>query len=223
MKKNINIIIMGPQGSGKGTQGRLLAEKYDLQIFETGSVLREIASQDTEIGKKIDEIINKKGEFVPWDLMKKEVFDWGVEKLDKERGIIFDGTPRIFKEIGYWNEKLSVLKRKIDYIFYINISEKESVRRLSNRKLCRENSHPLIIGKDLSENDLKCPICGSEVYRREDDTPEKILNRLKWNKENMQPVFDYYNDKKMIIEIKGEQSINDISKEILSHIEKNNL
>ena len=209
---------MGPQGSGKGTQARMLAEKFDLQIFETGSVLREIASQDTEVGRKIDEIINKKGQFVPWDLMKKEVFDWGVEKLDKNRGIIFDGTPRIIKEIEYWNEKLPILNKKINYIFYIDISKKESVKRISSRKLCKENNHPLIIGKDLSEEETKCPICGSKVYRREDDTPEKVLNRLKWTKELLSPVIKYYENKDMLIKINGEQDAEKVFEEIVGYI-----
>ena len=215
MKKNINIIIMGPQGSGKGTQARMLAERFDLQIFETGSVLREIASQDTEVGKKIDEIINKKGQFVPWDLMKKEVFDWGVERLDKSRGIIFDGTPRIIKEIEYWDEKLN---RKIDYVFCVDISKEESVKRLSVRKQCRENKHLLIVGKDLKEEDTKCPICRSEVFRREDDTPEKILKRLEWNKELLSPVIKYYESKNMLIKINGEQGVEDVFEEIVSYV-----
>ena len=218
MKKNINIIIMGPQGSGKGTQARMLAEKFDLQIFETGSVLREIASQNTEVGRKIDEIINKKGQFVPWDLMKKEVFDWGVEKLDKNRGIIFDGTPRIMKEIEYWDEKLPILNRKIDYIFYVDISKEESIKRISSRKLCKENNHPLIVGKDLSEEEAKCPICGSEVYRREDDTPEKVLKRLEWTKELLSPVIEYYESKDILIKINGEQGAEKVFEEIISCI-----
>ena len=218
MKKNINIIIMGPQGSGKGTQARMLAEKFDMQIFETGSVLREIASQDTEVGRKIDEIINKKGQFVPWDLMKKEVFDWGVEKLDKNRGIIFDGTPRIIKEIEYWDEKLPILNRKIDYIFYVDISKEESIKRISSRKLCKENNHPLIVGKDLSEEEAKCPICGSEVYRREDDTPEKVLKRLEWTKELLSPVIEYYESKDILIKINGEQGAEKVFEEIVKHI-----
>ena len=218
MKKNINIIIMGPQGSGKGTQARMLAEEFDLQIFETGAVLREIASQDTEVGRKIDEIINKKGQFVPWDLMKKEVFDWGVEKLNRSRGIIFDGTPRILKEIKYWDKKLPEIEKKIDHVFYVDISKEESVKRLSVRKQCRENKHLLIVGKDLKEEDLKCPICGSEVFRREDDTPEKILNRLEWNKELLNPVIEYYEDKKMLIRINGEQGVGDVFEEIVGYV-----
>lgn len=209
---------MGPQGSGKGTQARMMAEEYNLQVFETGSVLREIANQDTEVGKKIDEIINKKGQFVPWDLMKREVFDWGVGKLDKNRGIIFDGTPRIIKEIEYWNEKLPILNRKIDYVFYVDISKEESIKRISSRKLCRKNGHPLIVGKDITEEETKCPICGSEVYRREDDVPKKVLNRLEWSEKLLSPVIEYYEKKNMLIEINGEQSIEDVFGEIVGHI-----
>lgn len=209
---------MGPQGSGKGTQIGLLAEKYDLQIFETGNILREIAKQDTEIGRIIDKIINKKGQFVPWHIMKKEIFDRRANKLDKNKGIIFDGTPRIMKEIEYWDEKLKELNRKIDYVFYIDISREESIKRLSSRKLCKENGHLLIVGKDISEEDKKCPICGSEVYRREDDAPEKVIKRLEWNEKNMKPVIEYYDKKKMIIRINGEQPVEKIHREILGYI-----
>jgi adenylate kinase len=217
MKKNINIIIMGPQGSGKGTQARLLARKYDLQIFETGNVLRSIAKQNTKLGKKIDEIINKKGQFVPWELLRK-VIDQQTKNFDKSKGIIFDGTPRRIEEVKYWENKLKQINRKINYIFYISISEEESVKRLSSRKLCKENEHPLIVGKDIKEEDTKCPICGSEIYRREDDTPEKIANRLKWSRRLLDPVIKYYKNKGMLTKINGKQSIEEVHKEIVNYI-----
>ncbi|MDF1497820.1 MAG: nucleoside monophosphate kinase [Patescibacteria group bacterium] len=218
MKKNINIIIMGPQGSGKGTQARLLAEKFDLQIFETGTILRALAKEDSEIGRKLDYIMHVKGDIVPWDFMKEKILRQKIDQLDKDRGIIFDGTPRILDEAEFWNAKLPSVGRKIDYIFCIDIPKEESVKRISSRKLCKENSHPLIVGKDLSEEETKCPICGSEVYRREDDTPEKVLNRLQWNEKNMKPVIEYYDKKGMIIRIDGKKTIKEIQNEILSYI-----
>ena len=209
---------MGPQGSGKGTQARMLAKEFDLQIFETGAVLRELAKKDTEIGRKINEIINIKGDIVPWDFMKEQILGQKLDELSANRGIIFDGTPRILEEAEFWEKKLKEVSRKIDYIFYINVSKEESVKRISVRKLCKKNAHPLIVGKDLSEEEIKCPICGSEVYRREDDTPEKVLKRLEWNEENMKPVIEYYDNKKMITGIDGERSIENINKEITSYI-----
>ena len=210
---------MGPQGSGKGTQARMLAEKYDLQIFETGDILRSIAKQDTEVGRKINEIINVKGDIVPWNFMKEKILNQKLSELDEDRGIVFDGTPRIMEEAEYWNKKLKEVNRKIDYVFYVNISKEESVKRISSRKLCRKNGHPLIVGKDIKEKDTKCPICGSEVYRREDDMLEKVLNRLEWNEKLLSPVIEYYKSKNMLIEINGEQSVKEVFEEIISYIE----
>ena len=219
MKKNINIIIMGPQGSGKGTQARMLAKKFDLQIFETGSVLRKIAKEDTEIGRKINEIMHVKGNIIPWDIMKEKILGRKLDELDENKGIIFDGTPRIIEEVEFWNKKLEEVDRKIDHVFYINLSKEESVKRLSLRKLCRKNNHPLIVGKDIKEEDTKCPVCGSEVYRREDDTPKKILKRLQWSKELIAPVVEYYKNKGMLIKINGDNTIELVYQEILGKME----
>lgn len=208
---------MGPQGSGKGTQARLLANKFDLQVFEMGLILRDIALGDTKIGKKIDKIINKKGQFVPWDIVK-EAIEHAISKFDKNRGIVFDGTPRRMEEIEYWEKKFKELKRVLSYVFYIDLSQEESIKRLSSRKLCKKNGHPLIIGIDIKEEDTKCPICKSEVYKREDDTPEKILKRLKWNEELLRPVIDYYKKREMLIEINGKQLIENVYGEIINHI-----
>lgn len=221
MNKNINIIIMGPQGSGKGTQIRLLVDKYGLQPIEVGNILREIATKDTPVGREVDEVINKRGEMVSWELLEK-VLNEKVSALEANGGIIFDGTPRRMEEVEYWNKKLPEMRRKIDFIFYIDVSKEETIKRISSRKLCRANGHPLIVGKDISEEDKKCPICGSEVYRRDDDTPEKVLKRLSWNEEKLKPVVEYYDKKGMIIRINGERSIGAIHEEIMDIIEKNN-
>ena len=209
---------MGPQGSGKGTQVRMLAEKFGLQIFETGSILREIASGDTEIGREINDIINVKGDIVPWGLMKEKILGQKVDEFDKDRGIIFDGTPRILEETEFWEKKFKEVNRKIDYVFYLKVPKEESIKRLSMRKLCRKNNHPLIVGKDLKEEDTECPICGSEVYRREDDTPEKILKRLQWSEELIVPVIEYYKNKGLLMDIDGNNTIEVVNQEILGKI-----
>jgi adenylate kinase len=219
MKKNINVIIMGPQGSGKGTQIRLLIEKYGLQPIEVGNILREMATKDTPVGREVDEVINKRGELVSWDLLNK-VLDEKVAAMDPEKGLIFDGTPRRMEEVEYWDKKFAEIGRKIDHIFYIDVSREESLKRISSRKLCRPNGHPLIVGKDITEDDKVCPICKGEIYRRDDDTPEKVAKRLSWNEEKMKPVVEYYEKKGMIMRVAGENSIEKIHQEIVSHIEK---
>lgn len=218
-QKKLNIVIMGSQGSGKGTQAKLLIDEYDLQHLETGAILRRIAKEDTKLGNMIDTIINKNGEFVPWSIVR-EILDEAMDSFDKEKGIIFDGTPRRIEEVHYWEEKFEEIHSKFDFIFFIKLAEEESIRRISSRRVCQENSHPLIFGKDVhSEND-KCPLCGSPIYQREDDTLEKVQKRLAWSKEILGPVIEYYRNNGMLTEIDGIGSVEDIFNEIKNHIEK---
>lgn len=211
---------MGSQGSGKGTQAKLLAKEYDLQHLETGGILRKIAQEDTKIGKMIDVLINKNGEFVPWSIVR-EILDEAMDNIDRTRGIIFDGTPRRIEEVRYWDDKFAELDLPgFDFIFFIKLTEEESIRRISSRRLCRDNGHSLIFGTDVhSEND-KCPTCGSSIFMREDDAPEKVMKRLAWSREILGPVIEYYKEKGMLIEIDGAQKIEEIFREIKGYIEK---
>lgn len=220
MKKNINIVIMGSQGSGKGTQAKLLAKEYDLQHLETGGILRKIAKEGTKVGKMIDVLINKNGEFVPWSIVR-EILDETMDGIDRSRGIIFDGTPRRIEEVHYWDEKFDELDlHGFDLIFFIKLTEEESLRRISSRRLCRDNGHSLIFGKDVYGEDDKCPTCGSPIFMREDDSPEKVQKRLAWSKEILGPVIGYYKEKGKLIEIDGTQTIEEIFQEIKGRIEK---
>jgi len=218
-KRKINIVIMGSQGSGKGTQAKKLIDEYDLQHLETGDRLRRLAKENTKLGKMVDTIINKNGEFVPWSIVR-EILDEAMDGFDKERGIIFDGTPRRMEEVHYWEEKFEEINSKFDFIFFIKLSEEESIRRISSRRICQENGHPLIFGKDVHSEKDKCPICGSAIYQREDDTLDKVKKRLAWSKEILGPVIEYYRQKGMLTEINGLGSVDDIYKEIKGHIEQ---
>lgn len=210
---------MGSQGSGKGTQAKLLVQEYDLQHLETGGIFRKIAQEDTKVGKMIDVLINKNGEFVPWSIVR-EVLDEAMDRMDPKKGIIFDGTPRRLEEVHYWEEKFHEIHSKFDFIFFIRLSEEESLRRISSRRVCVDNGHNLIFGKDVHSEDDKCPVCGSVIHHREDDTPEKVLKRLAWSKEILGPVIAYYKEKGILVEIDGSGSVEDIFKDIKSHIEQ---
>lgn len=217
LQKN-NIVILGAQGSGKGTQSKLLVDKYGLQHFETGGILRKIAQEDTELGRAIDTIINKQGESVPWSMLEK-ILETGASRWDQSLGVVFDGTPRRMEEVLFWEKQLPKLGRKFDFVFYITLSQQESVQRISNRRLCRQNKHSLIFGKDVQSETDSCPICGSEIFQREDDTPEKVLNRLQWNEKMLTPVVEYYKNQQNLIEIDGVDSIDNVFQQICSYIE----
>jgi len=219
-KRNLKIVIMGSQGCGKGTQAKRLIDEYDLRHLETGGMLRKLAKEDSKLGKMIDDIINKNGEFVPWSIIR-ELLDKEMDTYDRSRGIIFDGTPRRLEEVHYWEEKFDELDTTgFDFIFFIKLSEEESIKRISSRRLCTENGHSLIFGKDVHSEEDKCPVCGSSIYQREDDTLEKVKKRLAWSKEILGPVIEYYKEKGMLTEIDGSGTIDEIYSEIKSHIEK---
>lgn len=209
-----NIIIMGPQGAGKGTQAQLLAEKYNLYHFEVGRILREKAQEDTEIGREIDKIINKKGQLVPYTMVT-EIIQKTVYRVPKDKGIIFDGTPRRETEVEPLYQALKKSGRSLDHVFFIDISEQEAVRRLSRRRVCSEcNKQYSLNLVDLDELQ-KCEECGGHLIQREDDKPLAIQKRLALYNEQTKPLLDYYRKKNLLITIQGKQSIDKVFQDIV--------
>jgi adenylate kinase len=205
----MNIIILGPQGSGKGTQARILAEKQGLFYLEMGSFLREVAKTDLEI----DEMVNKKGILVPdqkvFDLLKNYL----LEKKVNLGEIIFEGYPR---SIGQYNLLSNWLKengQKIDWAFYISISDEEAIRRLSARKTCSKCGaiYNLITKPPKGE---KCDVCGGELTQREDDKPELIQKRLEMYKTNTRPLLDVLSKEGILFEVNGERPIDVIAEDL---------
>lgn len=217
MKNGLNIIILGPQGSGKGTQAKLLAKKLNLEHLEIGDMLREIASGKGEFSKKVDNIINQQGKLVPtkWVL---EMLKLRIQSIPLEQGMIFDGSPRKLFEAKKLEKILEKAGRKIDYVIFVKINDQESIKRLAIRMTCNKCNQPFIIGKNVTRDQKECPLCGGPLYMRKDDTPEKIKMRLDIYKEMTIPVVDYFKKKGQLIEINGEQSIDKVQEDILSKI-----
>lgn len=213
----MNIIILGPQGSGKGTQAELLAKKFSLEHIEMGRFLREVAKLTTPLGREIHEIINIQGKLVDDKILKK-VLHIKLGDLPRDQGIIFDGVPRREDQLRYLEEAIQEFGRKIDAVINVNLSEEESVKRISKRWVCR-NEHVLIMGTDIKSEKEKCPICGNEIFERIDDTPERVKTRLGIYYKDTKEVVDYYKDKGLLIEIDGSPSIEEVSTDILKKLE----
>ena len=126
----MNIIILGPQGSGKGTQAELLAQKYDLDHFDTGRVLRQVAMLDTPLGQEVHEIVIVQKGLVPSRILK-EILHIRLGDIPREQGIVFDGIPRNLEQADYFEGALQEFGRKIDKVFLVNIPETESLKRIS--------------------------------------------------------------------------------------------
>jgi adenylate kinase len=215
------IIIFGPQGSGKGTQAQLLAEKFDLEHIEPGDMLRTLVEHGNGLAKKVDKIIHQKGSLVPTDLIIRMI-KLRIQSLGLNQGIIFDGAPRRLEEAKLLEKILQEHGRSISRVFFIYISPQETVKRLSKRWICKVCDKPLIMGKDISyrlKSGLrKCPFCGGEIYQRKDDTPGGIRKRLATYQKETLPVVDYFREKGILIEINGEQLIKKVHKDIISFL-----
>jgi len=202
--KDYNIILLGPQGSGKGTQAKLLADKFKFAHIELGGALRSIKKENTALAKEVAQIIDK-GKMVPFQLIVK-IVDEKVAMIPENKGIVFDGTPRRLPEIKPLEKILNKNGRYITHVFFVKISEEESIKRLSRRYICSQCSKVFVMEKPSPNKAMKCSQCGGDIIRRKDDTPDGIRQRLKLYQERTFPVVEYYRQKQKLIEINGAQS-----------------
>ncbi len=213
----MNIIIFGPQGSGKGTQAEKLAERLDAEHIDMGKFLREVAKMPTPLGQEVWQIQNVTKTLVPARILE-EVFTIKLNSLPREKSIVFDGFPRNADQTQYFEKAMSEFGRQTDAAILINLSEEESLKRISKRLLCSKCKKVFIMGKDIQSVEEKCSECGGKIIQRTDDTKEGIITRLKVFKEETLPVVEYYKDQQKLIEISGNQSIEAVFDDILDKL-----
>jgi len=215
----MNIIIFGPQGSGKGTQAEKLAEKFAAEHIDMGKFLREVAARPTPLGQEVWQIQNVTKTLVPARILE-EVFTIKLNDIPREKAIVFDGFPRNIDQTQYFEKAMNEFGRQTDAAIVINLSEEESMKRISKRWICAKCKKVFIMGKDIHSDTEKCTDCGGSIIQRTDDTPEGIRKRLKVFKEETMPVVEYYREKDKLIEIDGNRSIEEVFKDILAKLEE---
>ena len=215
--KFMNIIILGPQGSGKGTQAEMLAKKFGWEHIDMGKFLREAAKMDTELGKEINEIVNIKKELVSDKILKK-ILHIKLQALPRETGVVFDGVPRNKEQAEYFDAVLLETGRMINFVVVVNLSEKESIKRIAKRRVCEKCKAIYIFGQGIKKENEKCPQCGGKIIRRVDDTVEGVKKRLKIFQEETKPIIDFYKNQEKLIEINGDQAIEKVFGEILDKL-----
>jgi adenylate kinase len=210
-----DIILFGMQGSGKGTQARILADKFNYKIFETGGQLRKLASEDSPLGNKVKEITTA-GKLVDNSIVMEIVANF-LTDLGADEKAIFDGIPRSESQRDSLESEFAKVERK-PLAVYISLSREEALIRLLGRKTC--SSCGKIFGsKDGSAELEKCLDCEGELKVRADDTAEAIETRLDVYEKETVPAIEKYREEGRLVEIEGTQSVEEVTAVIAAKLE----
>lgn len=212
----MRIILLGPPGSGKGTQAELLSKKYGIPHIAMGDILREEVARGTSLGKKVN-VYMSKGELVP-DEIVIEVLKERIKKPDCKNGFILDGFPRTLNQAKALDAMLDELGFRIDAVVYIDVPDEEIVRRLSLRRTCRVCGRVYNLHYNPPKQDGKCDVCGGELFIRDDDKPDVIRNRLKVYNEQTRPLVSYYEESKLLVRVDGVNSIDNVFQQIVKKL-----
>lgn len=204
VRASVKIILLGPPGSGKGTQGAELSKSLQIPEISTGDMLRQAVAEKTALGQEVGDIINH-GRLVPDDLIIS-VIEERIARADSANGFILDGFPRTIEQ-GEALER--VLPDSVDVVIYFNVSSEAVVARLAGRLTCRK------CGAVYPNMDTSlCSVCGGDLYQREDDMTSTVLRRLRVYGEHTEPLVAFYRDKGKLAEIDGEGCVEEIMQRV---------
>lgn len=214
----MRLILFGAPGVGKGTQAKILSSKLNIPHISTGDILRESVKNQTEWGKKAQEIMNR-GELVSDDIMIS-IIKTRLGKPDSKNGFILDGFPRTEVQAQALDELLVELNMNKVSVVNIVADEKEIINRLNSRRACKECGKIFTIDQ-IAELD-KCPNCGAEnsFYLRDDDKTDVIKKRLEIFKSSTLPVLNYYKNRRRVIAINGIGNSKEVNDSILLELNK---
>ncbi len=215
-------IFIGPPGSGKGTQTKMLSKEYNLPHIDTGSLLREAVAAGSEEGKLANKYMEK-GQLVPIDVVSKIIKN-RLLKDDCQQGFILDGYPRSLEQANALDEILKEIDRdtnKTLKVFYFNVDQEKLIDRLVNRRSCSKCGAIYNIKTMKLTDPTKCEKCGGKLTQREDDTEEIAKKRFKTYFEETAPLIEFYNKRGVLREINASQDIKTIYENLLGAINVN--
>lgn len=208
----MRLIILGPPGVGKGTQAKMLAEHFDLVQISTGDLLRKAVEEQTELGLEAKKYLDS-GELVPDEI----VLDLVRQTLETENykdAFILDGFPRTIPQAKGLEKILEDLGTSLDRVIVLDIDDEVVVKRLSNRRTCRNCGAIYNLNYNPPAQDGVCDKCGGELYQRDDDKPETIRHRLQVYKKQTQPLIEFYQEHHKTTILDGEGSIQEVQNKI---------
>ena len=196
----LNLVLLGPPGAGKGTQAEKLQEDFRLPYYATGQILRDAVEEGTDLGKQAEPLM-KAGDLVPDELVIGIIAErlGGEEAAD---GFLLDGFPRTVEQAEALERELDAMGRSLTAVLLIEASDDEIVRRLSGRRQCK-NGHVYHVDNNKPKHEGKCDIDGLSLSQREDDKPETVKARLQTYHTKTSPLVDFYDERGILKRFDG--------------------
>ena len=204
----MKIVMLGAPGAGKGTQAKMIADKYQIPHISTGDIFRANISNGTELGKKAKTYMDQ-GLLVPDELVVDLVVD-RVQQDDCKKGYILDGFPRTIPQAEALTEALKKLGEKVDFAINVEGPDENIVKRMSGRRACVSCGSTYHIVYNPTKVEGVCDKCGNELILREDDKPETVKKRLDVYHEQTQPLIEYYTNEGVLVEVDGTKDMKDV-------------
>ena len=210
----MKIIMLGAPGAGKGTQAKMIAEKFGIPHISTGDIFRANIKNGTELGKKAKEFMDK-GQLVPDELTVEILLD-RVANDDCKNGYVLDGFPRTIPQADVLDKELTKLGDKVDFAINVDVPDENIVRRMSGRRACLKCGATYHIEHIPPKTEGICDKCGSELVQRDDDKPETVQNRLSVYHEQTQPLIEYYDKKNILKSVDGTKDMQEVFSDIVN-------
>lgn len=204
----MKIVMLGAPGAGKGTQAKMIAEKYSIPHISTGDIFRANIKNGTELGKKAKSFIDK-GQLVPDELTLDLIMDRFKED-DCKNGYVLDGFPRTIPQAEALDAALAAINDKVDYAINVEVPDENIINRMSGRRACVACGATYHIVHIPTKVEGICDKCGAALILRDDDKPETVKNRLNVYHEQTQPLIDYYKAKGILKEVDGTVDMKDV-------------
>jgi adenylate kinase len=208
----LNLILLGPPGSGKGTQGERLQADLRLPYYATGDILRAAVRDGTELGREAKQYMDR-GDLVPDEVIIGMISE-RVESPDAADGFILDGFPRTAAQAEALDEEVRGLDRRLTAAVLVEVPDEEVVRRLSGRRTCEKEGHIFHVDFDPPKEEGVCDVCGGRLIVRDDDKPEVVRNRLAQYHTKTEPLVSYYEDKGILRRVDGRQAPEEVTERI---------
>jgi len=212
----VNFILIGAQGSGKGTQSEQLTRSLGVRHVASGDMFRQAFDEKTELGIKAKAYLDR-GELVPDDITVAMVLK-RIKEPDCAHGVLLDGFPRTIPQAQALDAGLQEIGQQLDLVIYLKVPREELLKRLSGRYICRANQHVYNINSHPPKVAGIWDLDGSELYQRSDDTGEAVEKRLDIFFNETVHLLDYYNAQQKVIEVNGNQDIDQVRTSILNQV-----